>query len=306
VRTTRKRDENIALKEQEICELKRNNRELEMFKFVLDFQIKEYKRQDEPRENEIDANGHKEKELDVALEQYHRDKIQLESEISEMEHDIAQKQEAISLQRKRTQVVNRTMQNMCNDMYNLVQQIQNPSVLKLGLKQFYERYGKSYTVATEVDPDVSQEYKRQKQYLERSVNVLKLKLGRDMSARKNDNMRIMQENVALIKEINKMRKELKVMHQDQRQRELDIAQTMPSRMYQTDWDEKEAAKILDLQRNQIRDLRAQIEAAHSRLLHFGNNSNSSNSTSLVETSSSSKTIRAHAKATVVAAHNSII
>jgi hypothetical protein len=39
-----------------------------------------------------------------------------------------------------------------------------------------------------------------------------------MRARKNDNMRIMQENVSLIKEINNMRREIKQMHQVQRQK----------------------------------------------------------------------------------------
>ena len=67
--------------------------------------------------------------------------------------------------------------------------------------------------ATEVDPDVNKEYKRQRQYLERSVEVLKRNLANDSKARKNDNMRVMQENVVLIKEINKMRREIKLLNQ---------------------------------------------------------------------------------------------
>jgi len=39
--------------QKQIYELKRDNQELEKFKFVLDHQIKELKRQIEPRENEI-------------------------------------------------------------------------------------------------------------------------------------------------------------------------------------------------------------------------------------------------------------
>ncbi len=47
------RDVAIGEKEKKIYELKKRNQELEKFKFVLDYKIKELKRQIEPRENEI-------------------------------------------------------------------------------------------------------------------------------------------------------------------------------------------------------------------------------------------------------------
>ena len=62
----------------------------------------------------------------------------------------------------------------------------------------------------EVEENVQQEYARQRDYLERGVDVLKRKLARDSELHRSDNLRIMQENVALIKEINELRRELKV------------------------------------------------------------------------------------------------
>lgn len=47
------RDETIQDKEKRIYDLKKKNQELEKFKFVLDYKIKEFKKQIEPRENEI-------------------------------------------------------------------------------------------------------------------------------------------------------------------------------------------------------------------------------------------------------------
>jgi cilia- and flagella-associated protein 57 len=47
------RDELIQDKERRVYDLKKKNQELEKFKFVLDFRIKELKEQVEPRENEI-------------------------------------------------------------------------------------------------------------------------------------------------------------------------------------------------------------------------------------------------------------
>ncbi|KAI8611737.1 WD40-repeat-containing domain protein [Chytriomyces sp. MP71] len=47
------RDELIQDKERRVYELKKKNQELEKYKFVMDYQIKELKEQVEPRENEI-------------------------------------------------------------------------------------------------------------------------------------------------------------------------------------------------------------------------------------------------------------
>ena len=41
------------MQEKRIYDLKKKNQELEKFKFVLDYKIKELRRQMEPRENEI-------------------------------------------------------------------------------------------------------------------------------------------------------------------------------------------------------------------------------------------------------------
>ena len=60
-----------------------------------------------------------------------------------------------------------------------------------------------------VDQDIQKEYGRQREHLEKTVNSLKLKLSKDAEMHKADNIRIMQENVTLIKEVNDLRKELK-------------------------------------------------------------------------------------------------
>ena len=141
--------------------------------------------------------------------------------------------------------------------------IQDPTKLKEGTKALYYTHVTERIQAAEVNPDVSKEYKRQRQYLERSVDVLKRKLGRDMKARKNDNMRVMQENVALIKEINKMRREIKLMHQVQRQRELNSSNA-DWEAQGAAWDEGEAYKILEMQRDNIENLRMRIEDSQQR------------------------------------------
>ena len=63
--------------------------------------------------------------------------------------------------------------------------------------------------AAHVDQDIQKEFARQRDHLEKTVNSLKHKLSRDSEIHKVDNIRIMQENVTLIKEVNDLRKELK-------------------------------------------------------------------------------------------------
>jgi hypothetical protein len=63
----------------------------------------------------------------------------------------------------------------------------------------------------EIDKDISAEYMSQKKYLEKSVAMLKKNLAKDDEIHKQDNIRIMRENVELIKEINKLRKQIKEM-----------------------------------------------------------------------------------------------
>jgi hypothetical protein len=155
-----------------------------------------------------------------------------------------------------------------NDLYDVVQYIQDPVKLREELSVCYEGHVKESIQAVEIDPDISKEYKRQRTYLENSVEVLKKKLSRDVRGRKNDNMRVMQENVALIKEINQMRRELKLMHQVQRQRELNTSEAERSlQPVDASWNEKEAKRILSIQKEQISYLRKEVEEWQARLVN---------------------------------------
>ncbi|KAE8609812.1 hypothetical protein XENTR_v10011917 [Xenopus tropicalis] len=61
-----------------------------------------------------------------------------------------------------------------------------------------------------VDADIQREYARQREHLERSLSTLQKKLAKDTEIHRTDNVRVMQENVTLIKEINDLRRELKL------------------------------------------------------------------------------------------------
>ena len=233
------RDKTIGESERAIYDLKKDNQELEKFKFVLDYQIKELKRQIEPRENEIADMKEQVASMDIQLEMFHRENGARKQEVLDLQAKLASKMHHIRIQRQLYRQTQSELAALSNDLSELVVFIQEPLTLKDAVKRCYQTHVTEKIQATEIDPDVSKEYKRQKAYLDKSVDVLKKKLSRDLLSRRNDNMRLMQENVALIKEINKLRREIKLMQQVQRQKELNTA-TKPNQPAEQDqWNEQE-------------------------------------------------------------------
>lgn len=70
-----------------------------------------------------------------------------------------------------------------------------------------------------VEDDIQREYNRQRDYLERTVDSLKLKLNKDTERHRRDHNKIVSENVALIKEINELRRDLKAAKATRREME---------------------------------------------------------------------------------------
>ena len=65
----KERDKTITDKELKIYELKKQNQELEKFKFVLDYKIKELKAQIDPKNDDIAAMKRDIQGMDLDLEE---------------------------------------------------------------------------------------------------------------------------------------------------------------------------------------------------------------------------------------------
>jgi cilia- and flagella-associated protein 57 len=79
------RDVTISEDEQKMNELKNRNQELEKFKFVLDYKIKELKSQIDPRNASIAAMKSKVFALDESLESFHKKNKDLQTEYAALE-----------------------------------------------------------------------------------------------------------------------------------------------------------------------------------------------------------------------------
>merc|ERR1712226_271960 len=84
VREIKERDKTIGDKEQKIYELKKQNQELEKFKFVLDYKIKELKAQIDPKNDDIAAMKRDIQGMDADLEEYHKKNKLLQQDITSL------------------------------------------------------------------------------------------------------------------------------------------------------------------------------------------------------------------------------
>merc|ERR1719456_200154 len=81
----KERDKMIGDKEQRIYDLKKQNQELEKFKFVLDYKIKELKAQIDPKNDDIAEMKTQIQAMDAELEDYMRKNKQLALDISQLQ-----------------------------------------------------------------------------------------------------------------------------------------------------------------------------------------------------------------------------
>merc|ERR1719410_2686095 len=105
------------------------------------------------------------------------------------------------------------------DLSECMECVNEPKALKESVANLYRKHVQIGVKKLDLDTDMQAEYNRQRDYLEKSVDSLKRKLEKDSQAHRIDNMRIMQENVTLITEINHLRREINALRHDRTQQE---------------------------------------------------------------------------------------
>merc|ERR1719383_865029 len=196
----REREETIAKKE---------NQELEKFKWILDYKIKDLRTMIEPREAEIGAMKEQVKEMDLELERSQKQNASLELTISELKLRMQALQGEQQAQGTRLDATGQVIRRFQRDLFNAVQALGDVKALKAKVKALYQEYAEAEAEELETVVEAESEYGRQRDYLEQTVESLKRKLAKDVDKARADNMRIMAEHVALVQEINELRREMK-------------------------------------------------------------------------------------------------
>lgn len=129
-REVNEQDETIGEKERRIYDLKKKNQELEKFKFVLDYKIKELKKQIEPREVEIAEMKTTIRDMDGELERYHKNTTALDLSV----YGLKEKQEglasAVLTQRNGKMFAEQSIKDIIHDIALVAQHFGEPKHLK--------------------------------------------------------------------------------------------------------------------------------------------------------------------------------
>jgi len=263
LREIKDRDRTIGDKEGRIYDLKKQNQELEKFKFVLDYKIRELKAQIDPKNDDIHVMKLRIQAMDTDLEDYHRKNKQLQINIEQLTHKQKNLQEEIVGQRKKMTDCQTIIKRFKNDLHESVQFIQEPNRLRDSTTALYKKYVPNGVKKQELDSDIQREYNRQRDYLEKSVESLKKKLLKDSEVHRQDNMRILQENVALIREINDLRREINYLKHERQQQRLNVSKMKPKaeKAVAVPQPPPSEATLKEIESNKqtISNLRAQID-----------------------------------------------
>jgi len=208
VKEIRERDKTIGDKEQRIFDLKKQNQELEKFKFVLDYKIKELKAQIDPKDADIAEMKQQIQAMDAELDDYRRKNKELFLQISQLQMKQRALTEEIKNQKSKLKDDLALVRRFKIDLHDCMQFLQEPKPLKEQVASLYRKYVQEGVRQVELDADTQKKYNQQRDYLEKSVESLKRKLAKDSEVHRIDNMRIMSENVSLIGEINDLRREI--------------------------------------------------------------------------------------------------
>ncbi|XP_049664246.1 cilia- and flagella-associated protein 57 [Accipiter gentilis] len=270
------RADTIQDKEKHIYDLKKKNQELEKFKFVLDYRIQEFKKQIESRENDIKTMKEQIHEMEGELARFHNENTQLKLNITQLQQKLKATDREMHRERQKKQNMETLIKRFKTDLHNCVGFIQDSRKMKDGIRELYTKYvQQSDLVETEAaDTDFQQEYMRQREYLERNLAAFKKKVVKDQEMHQAAYMRIVQENVSLIKEINDLRQELAVAHTQVHDLQSTLRLTKKKQAIQDTASstellsspavlrlnaEKESEKIIEMQQLEIQYLRDQIQ-----------------------------------------------
>lgn len=241
--STREREETITDKEKRIFDLKKKNQvlssfdprklsqELEKFRFVLDYKIKELKLQIAPRENEITVMQRQIEDMDLELEQYHKSNLALNlmigspllgliammKYVGELKLKLEGLRKELLSQTSRVEVNSKLLERFMRDLQEVWSVRNDYSAMKARVVQLYRIYVQEDVLQLEEGAgglgggnDVEgpqKQYNRDREQMERSLDALRKSLHTDSKLHKRDLSKMMRENVLLTKEMNDLRKE---------------------------------------------------------------------------------------------------
>lgn len=220
MKENKEREDTILEKEKRIEDLLKQNQELEKFKFVLEYKIKTLNAQIEPNKEIIVNLKSDMARMTVELNNYIEEHKKLELEMKDLKLKLVANQNEIDKLDAKLKEQETLKSRMRLDIQDVIQHLDDKKALKDKVKEFYHKHvgtldqdskNAGGTQTKENDFDVHKEHDRKRAYLEKTVESLRTKLSKASKTAKGENTRIMHENVVLLKEINQLRRESRML-----------------------------------------------------------------------------------------------
>ncbi|KAG5833516.1 hypothetical protein ANANG_G00276740 [Anguilla anguilla] len=274
------RNENIEEKEIHISEMRKRNIDLEKLKYILDHRVKELTTQIEPKEKIIKEMKEQIQQMEGELAVFSKQSSQLEINIAELKLKLNATDKDMRQAMEKACDMSTVVKRFKADLLSCVDFIQDPKKLKESVLELQGRY------IEQSDEDVlRQDLGKLKDGRERDevgrkvVMSLRRKLAKEMESHCTDKFKWMQDDSTLIKELNDLRRELKVSQETVHDYENQLSVYRRTKSYNsfgteapessssacapsvpatTLAPEEEAQRIIRLQRAEIKWLRQQI------------------------------------------------
>uniref|UniRef100_A0A667XCB5 Cilia and flagella associated protein 57 n=1 Tax=Myripristis murdjan TaxID=586833 RepID=A0A667XCB5_9TELE len=203
----------MEMKDNVVAELNENNQMLSRLRFILNLNITHLQQQIQPRENSIREMKelNQQVSMEMEVEKFHKESVQLEQSVSDLKLRLKAVEQELHRERQRGKDLQTYVKRLKTEIHNCVAVIQEPKKLKDSVRGLYARHVQHADVDVETareDAAIQREFGQQREYLEKSIAALKLKLDEATTDHEKQKTKILKENVLLITEINELRKEL--------------------------------------------------------------------------------------------------
>jgi chromosome segregation ATPase len=201
------RDELIQDKERRVYDLKKNNQELEKFKFVFDHNIKTLKQQVEPREQHIAEMTNHIQTINEDLSELCKEKASNEERIMKYQGMLVESRKEYTRRHRKIQDITHFVKGFKMDVQELMVYIQEPTLLKKVFENLVKKYCPSQTSKkiSMISPAVEAENAHLQDILKKSIGERRRVNEREIVAFRRDDVKGMSENQSLLKEINALR-----------------------------------------------------------------------------------------------------
>jgi cilia- and flagella-associated protein 57 len=205
-----KRDKEDTIVEKNVIkkELEKENQELEKFKFVLNYKIKELKQEKDPKENKLSTLEKQAKDMEKEIKNF---------EFSQANYivDLSTNHEIMKLHERQIFDTEKNIEKLQNykklfqdSLYHSMKKVKNHKELKKELIKLKELFlDKEYIEQLEKPFDNNPELQRH--FIETSINEYKLKLDNGRLLLSQDFNKIMRENRKLLTIVNELEQERK-------------------------------------------------------------------------------------------------